>query len=261
MTVLTALAEWSLVAFGALLLLAQLVAHEVGFRIGFRQRGRADGRAESAAIVVGGILGLLAFVLALTLSFASGRFNERRQGTLIEANAIGTAWLRAAAIGQPRGDEIARLLVQYTQARLDFVRSGNAPERLAQLSQQTSTLQSTIWGHAAAIIRENPGPVATWLASSINDAFDASADEQFGFALRLPSQIFWLIVGLSVLSMGVVGYQLGLRGTSLRPMVLILMVVWTVIIVDILDLAAARFGNFRTDPVAYEWPCAASRAV
>jgi hypothetical protein len=61
--------------------------------------------------------------------------------------------------------------------------------------------------------------------------------------------------------MGVVGYQLGLRGTSLRPMVLILMVVWTVIIVDILDLAAARFGNFRTDPVAYEWPCAASRAV
>ena len=96
-------------------------------------------------------------------------------------------------------------------------------------------------------------PVATWLASSLNDAFDAGTDERFGFAMKLPSQIFWLIVGLSVLSMGVVGYQLGLKGGTVRTMILLLTVVWTVIIVDILDLAAGRFGNFRTDPVAYEW--------
>ncbi len=62
---------------------------------------------EGVGVLVGGLLGLLAFVLALTLSFASERFNERRSGTLAEANAIGTAWLRAKAIGQPRGDEIA----------------------------------------------------------------------------------------------------------------------------------------------------------
>jgi hypothetical protein len=45
-----------------------------------------------------------------TLSFASDRFNDRRGETLAEANAIGTAWLRAKAIGQPRGDDIAQLL-------------------------------------------------------------------------------------------------------------------------------------------------------
>jgi hypothetical protein len=202
---------------------------------------------------VGGILGLLAFVLALTLSFASSRFNERREGTLIEANAIGTAWLRAAAIGQPRGDEIARLLEQYTQVRLDFVRTGDDPDRLAALNQQTNRLQFAIWGHAAAMVREHPGPVSTWLASSINDAFDAGTDERFGFALKLPSQIFWLVVGLSVLGGGVVGYQLGLKGGTIRPMIVLLMLVWTVVIVDIFDLAAGRIGNFRTDPVAYEW--------
>jgi hypothetical protein len=49
--------------------------------------------------VVGGMLSLLAFVLALTLSFANTRFSERVEGTLAEANAIGTAWLRAEAIG------------------------------------------------------------------------------------------------------------------------------------------------------------------
>ena len=140
MAILTAIAEWSLLAFGLLLLLVQLLAHEVGYRLGFSQKDRAAGRSESAAIVVGDILGLLAFVLALTLSFSSSRFNERRQGTLAEANAIGTAWLRAEAIGQPRGDEIGRLLEQYTQVRLDFVRAGDDLDRLAQLAQQTNTL-------------------------------------------------------------------------------------------------------------------------
>ena len=82
------------------------------------------------------------------------------------------------------------------------MRTGDDPDRLAQLNQKTNTLQSAIWGHAAAIIREHPGPVATWLGSSLNDAFDASTDERFGFALKLPSQISLLIVGLSVLSMG-----------------------------------------------------------
>jgi hypothetical protein len=60
------------------------------------------------------MLSLLAFVLALTLSFANTRFSERVEGTLAEANAIGTAWLRAEAIGHVRGPEIAKLLEEYT---------------------------------------------------------------------------------------------------------------------------------------------------
>lgn len=63
----------------------------------------------------------------------------------------------------------------------------------------------------------------------------------------------WLIVGLSVLSMGVVGYQLGLKGGTIRTMVLLPTLVWAVVIVDVFDLAAGRFGKFRTDPIAYEW--------
>ena len=78
---------------------------------------------EGVGVLVAGLLGLLAFVLALTLSFASDRFSERRTGALAEVNAIGTAWLRAKAIGQPRGDEIARLLEQYTALRIDFHRA------------------------------------------------------------------------------------------------------------------------------------------
>ena len=97
-----------------LLMAAQMLAHEAGYWLGYRRKAR-DGevQAEGVSVVVGGMLGLLAFVLALTLLFANTRFTERIEGTLAEANAIGTAWLRAGAIGHIRGPEIGRLLEEY----------------------------------------------------------------------------------------------------------------------------------------------------
>jgi hypothetical protein len=250
---ISAVADRSLSAFGALLFLLQLMAHEAGYWIGFRQTGRSGARAECASVVVSAILALFAFVLALTLSFASGRFNERRQGTVAEANALSTAWLRAEAVGLPRSDKIAHLLEQYTQTRLDFVQVGRNPDEIAKLSQQADALQSAIWGQVAAIVRENPGAVATWLSSSVNEAFDAGTAQRFGYELKFPRQIFWLLIGLSALSVGAIGYQFGLKAATIRPMVWLLMVVWTVVIIDILDLGAGRSGNFRTDTIAYEW--------
>jgi hypothetical protein len=146
MTMLTDLAAWSVLAFGVLLLAAQLVAQEGGYWFGRRDRARADGQPESASVVVGNMLGLMAFIRALTLSFANTRFSERRAGALAEANAIGTAWLRAQAIGNPRGVEIAPLLEEYTQVRIDFVQADRDPPRIDQLNQRINALQSRIGG-------------------------------------------------------------------------------------------------------------------
>ncbi|HKD74154.1 MAG TPA: hypothetical protein VKB76_01615 [Ktedonobacterales bacterium] len=85
------------------------------------------------------------------LSFANSRFTERVQGTLSEANAIGTAWLRADAIGHERGLEIARLLEEYTQLRRDFVSEAQDQSTIDELNRRTNALQSKIWGHVAAI--------------------------------------------------------------------------------------------------------------
>jgi hypothetical protein len=254
MMLLGAIAAWSLFAFGALLFAIQLAAHEIGFWLGRRRAEQHEGGVnDGVGVLVTGLLGLLAFVLALTLSFASDRFSERRAGTLAEANAIGTAWLRAKAIGQPRGDEIARLLEQYTNLRIAFARADYAPAVTDDINARTNALQSVIWGHLSAIIREQPNPVNTSLMSALNDAFDMTTAERLAFELRLPPQIFWLLIGLTLVGMGTLGYQLALRGPRVRLLATLLTLTWVTVIVVILDLASARLGYIRTSTDAYQW--------
>lgn len=255
MMLLARIAAWSIYAFGAILFLAQFAAHEFGFLIAHRRAApREDaGEREGVGLLVGGVLALLAFVLALTLSFANDRFGERRSGTLAEANAIGTAWLRAKAIGQPRGNEIAQLLERYTQLRIAFVAARVDPTAIKEINDQTNALQTAIWTNVSALAREQPNPIISSLMASLNDVFDMTTAERFAFDFRLPSQLFWLLIGMALLAMAMLGYQQALRGPPLRIVAALLSLVWTVVIIDILDLASARLGDFRTPTSAYEW--------
>ena len=185
------------------------------------------------------MLALLAFVLALTLSFASNSFSERRARTLAEANAIGTAWLRAQAIGGPRGSEIARLLERYTHLRIDFVEEDNDPATIDDLNRRTNALQTEIWGHATSISRERTDPVVVSLMAALNDTFDMTTAARFAYTLRLPPQLAWLLFGMALMSMAALGYQVGLRGNPSHVLAALLTLMWTAVIVDILDLATA----------------------
>jgi len=254
MTTLAAIANWSIFAFAVLLWVVQMLAHEAGYWVGSRRRARGgEVQAEGVGVVVGGMLSLLAFVLALTLSFANARFSERVEGTLTEANAIGTAWLRAQAIDHVRRPEIARLLEEYTRLRREFVSEGRDQSAIDELNQRTNALQSTIWGHMAAILREQPNVVSTSLMAALNDAFDQATVERFAYYLRLPSPIFWLLLGMTLLGMAALGIQLGLTGKQVHIMVVFLSIMWTIVIVDILDLASPRIGAFRASPAVYDW--------
>lgn len=246
------IAETSVLAFAALLFLAQIAAHGFGFWLG-KRAGARQTNPESVGVVVGGMLGLLAFVLALTLSFASNRFSEHRQGSLNEANAIGTAWLRAKAVGGPRADAIASLLEDYAKVRADFIKAGRDAKTIDRLNARTSALQTQMWGHVSAIVREEPTPVTTALMAALNDTIDAATKERFAYHITLPPQLFWLLVGMTLVSMGCLGYQFGLKRRASHLLVVLLTLMWTWVIVEILDLASARLGYIRTGTAVYDW--------
>ena len=102
-------------------------------------------------------------------------------------------------------------------------------------------------------MRERADPATSSLMAAVNETFDASTAERFALAFTLPPRLFWLLIGMALLGMASLGFQLGLRGNPLRVLTALLTAMWTLVIVSILDLAAARVGTLRTSVAAYEW--------
>lgn len=248
-----AIADQGVLFFALALVVLQTLAKEAGYFFGNRVAKRRENPGEGVAVVVGGMLALLAFVLALTLSFSSTRFQERRAGTLAEANAIGTAWLQAQAIGHVRGPEIARLLEVYAAERQHYVQADFQSPVLAEATRRSNALQSEIWGHMTAIVRERPDPAAVSLMNALNSTFDMSTATRFAFTTILPPQLFWLLVGMTAVSMAALGFQLGLRQKPLRLLTLLLLLMWTATTTVILDMGSARVGNVRVGTQAFDW--------
>jgi hypothetical protein len=217
-----------------------------------RRSARTDAPQDGVGVVVTSMLGLLAFVLGLTLSYANTRFQERRLGTLAEAQSIGTSRLRAHAAGGAQAAEIGRLLEGYTRPRVEFVRASRQAE-VDGLNARTDALQPAIWARLTGLARERADPIVASPMASLNETFDLAAAQRFAFTSGPAAQLVTLLLGMAMASMGGLGYQFGLRGRPLRVMTLLLLGMWTAVLVVIIDLGAPRLGQIRTDPGPLLW--------
>jgi hypothetical protein len=235
------------------LIAIQIVSVWIGLRAGNRLSTDAPPRAEATGLVSGGILGLTAFVLALTLSLSTGRMAERRTGALEEANAIGTAWLQATALPDPRAANIASLLEVYAQTRLDYANAGHAAPEIATLSSETDGLQARIWAEMTAILAQRTDPHSVSLMNAINHVFDMTSAERLSLSSGLPPRLVSILVIMICISAGVAGFQMGLKRQRAPVLLGILFMVWSGVVVTVLDFGAPRLGNFRTVTEPYIW--------
>jgi hypothetical protein len=242
-------------AFALAHLLAQFAAKEIGHAFGQRQRHAEEPKeaSEAAGFVTAGLIGLLGFALALTLSFAQTRFEERRGAALAEANAIGTAWLRAQAIGHPAGSEIARELEAYLALRRDFVTAPADRVLLDRIYAETSAAQTRMWSHLSTITAARTDPVAASLMAALNETFDAATTLRFAYEARLPRELVTLLLALSLVAIGTIGYQFGVRGPPRRLLSTLLLATWTAALTLVADLSVPRKGDIRVSAAAYEW--------
>jgi hypothetical protein len=97
-----------------------LVAAEIGFRIGLWRQRRDPSQEKNpvGGAVVGGLLGLMAFLLAFSIGIVIGQQNGRKEMVVTDANAIGTAYLRAGFLGALDQASTRELLREYVEVRL-----------------------------------------------------------------------------------------------------------------------------------------------
>jgi len=252
---ITMLLEVGLGWVGLVLFVALLLASEIGYQLGVRRAhgmGTDDRTLSAVSTLSGAMLGLVAFLLALTLNFAENRYETRRLEVVHEANAIGTAWLRARLVGGTEGDAIAGMISDYTRVRLEYSTT-EGQERAADLSQRTSNLQTEIWQMLAPAARSNPTPVMATLVVSLNDMFDASLVQHFAFVSRVPSSVSWMLLFGSMLAMGAMGYQFGQAGRRQVVLTGLLLLMWTGALVLTIDFNEPRIGLLRVDTQPLIW--------
>ena len=241
----------SLVALSVVSLVLLGLAFETGFRSG-RLRARRNPEREGVGIIAASMMGLLSFALGLTIGYAQQRYEARRGLVVQEANAIGTAWLRAGLVGGEQAPVIAKSIEELAKVELAFT-AAKSTEPEAALIAQRGALQDKIWMLTKAVARTDPSPITTAMVVAINEMFDAELAERFAFDSRVPPTLSWMLLCGALLAISALGYQLGLTGVRYPVLVSVLLVMWTGGMVLITDLNRARLGSIRVDPAPLIW--------
>jgi hypothetical protein len=110
---------------------------------------RADGRGgNNISALEQALLGLLALMIGFT--FLMALFEERREGVLNEANAIGTTALLARLLPEPHRTEILKLLREYAQIRVDYIPSGKSFAEIPTIIDRSNAIHEALWQQAKA---------------------------------------------------------------------------------------------------------------
>ena len=135
-------------------------AIEVGRWFGERAKPQGIG---SVPTLEASILALLALMIGFTFALALSRFEARREGVLNEANAIGTAALRARLLPTPHNQECLKLLRDYAQVRLELTQKIPSPPELKAALARSNAIQEALWLQVKQVAATNNGMVPTGL--------------------------------------------------------------------------------------------------
>ena len=234
---------------GLLLLAVTLLAAEVGFRLGRRARSNADEATRSQLTAIeGGVLGVVGLLLAFSFGMSVSRFENRKEIVVHEANAIGTAYLRAQLLPQPERREVESMFRRYVDAWLEVYEAASDQQRRAGV-QEIDRLEGEIWSRAVAVARQKPDSLPmSLLLQSLNEVFDRKAELIAAVANRVPGMILLLLILGTAVSLGQVGYGCGVAGRRSVTATLTLCFLVAAIILVIFDLDRPRRGLLQVSP-------------
>lgn len=222
-----------------------LLAVEGGYRVGRRYR-RPQGVEDSTEIgaTQAGLLGLLGLLLAFTFSMASSRFEQRRQLILEEANAIGTAYLRADFLPEPQRSEVRSLFRAYVALRLDGLGGKGVQEAVARSEE----LHGRLWSAAVRAAERTPTVTAGLFVQALNDVIDVHSKRlEMGLRNRLPPTIMFTVYAVALLALAVTGIGGGLRETRSRIATVVLVMAVATVVLLIVDLDRPREGLLQVN--------------
>lgn len=213
---------------------ALLVASELGYLFGCRQAKHGAESVEAAkstvSIAVAALLALLGLLLGFTFSMVNERYGARKSLVMEDANAIGTAYMRADLLPQPHADHAQALLREYVDLRT----TQHTEDSFGPAVRRTREIHDALWEDARSAAQYDPHSQVTGLfIASINDLTDVHAERvNVSLHQRLPGIIRFVLYLAAALGLAVVGFSAGLsRRRSLFATTALIIAVATVMTV------------------------------
>jgi hypothetical protein len=219
-----------------------LLSFETGYQFGKRSRTIGDGEAPAMSSMVAGSLGMLAFVLAFTFSIASSHHDTRRMLVLEEANAIGTAYLRADFLDYESREEVKRLLRDYVDLRVQKVTVDNYKTILARSEE----IHDQLWAQVSSAAMTRPDTNTQLAVESINNVIDLHGKRAMAALFtRIPVTIWFALIVIPVFCMLTMGVQIGFAGKRRLIAVVPMLLAFTVLVTLVIDLDRPGSGMIK----------------
>lgn len=219
-------------------------ASELGSWITRRKEARDKEKASPVGTLVGALLGLLAFMLGFTFSITASRFSERKHLVVDQAKAIGTSYLRTSLLPEKQKQETRRLFKEYVDL---LITAGKNPDIKKDLSTMEN-LQTQIWKQAASLQHENmDSPLRSLYISSVNEMIDIFGERKaVVLVFRIPALIWLALLLLYLLSMFVVGVEMGSNKSRRTLNLPIMAAAFAMIVILISEMdSTTRINQFK----------------
>jgi hypothetical protein len=181
---------------------AFFVAIETGHLLGAKTEEGANVSTLEASV-----LGLLALMIGFTFSMALNRFEARRDALVSEANAIGTAALRARLLPAPYGEESLKLFKDYARIRVSLAEGEQASEKNFAALQRSKEIQEALWRQAhGALVKDNAMVPTGLYIQALNDVFDNQLKRATIVRNRVPNIVFVALYSVAVAALWLTGY-------------------------------------------------------
>lgn len=210
------------------------------------RRPMAPEQREDFGLVQTASLTLLGLLIGFTFSMALSRYDQRKNLEEEEANAIGTAWLRAELLPAASAARLQALLRTYTELRVRSYVERHSDADPA-LGQRTAALQTELWGIARAEAVANPTPITQVVVTGINDVINSQGYAQAAAWNRIPHAAWLLLAVVAVMSNLLVGFGARKPAEELHLLALFPIVVASSFLL-IADIDAPRAGLIRVSP-------------
>jgi Na+-driven multidrug efflux pump len=226
-----------------------LVCLYVGQRLGRRDRADATDLARMRLTAVeAAIFGLMGLMIAFSFSAAAQRYELRRQLTVDEANAIGTAYLHLDLLPTPRQAGLREKYRGYVEARLAAYRLLPDVDASTEQAAIATGLQKEIWAGTIAALAEAPPHVTIVVIPGLNEMINIPTSRAIAQLTHTPALIMALLSILGFVCSLLAGYVLaGTKTRQARLHLLAFAVMLTATVYVIFDLDYPRFGLIRLD--------------